>query len=99
MPVEKPAILQRLRTAGGHLQAVSQLLEDDKPCQQILHQLNAIQCALEATSSLILCMEVERCLQAIHEDPCSEQRCEELARLSGLYSLLNKPSIKLFETS
>jgi DNA-binding FrmR family transcriptional regulator len=98
MPVEQDAVLQRLRTVEGHLHAVSQMLEDGVPCQQILHQLNAVQCALEAAGSQLLLMEVERCLQAIRENPCPERRCEELARLANLYPLANRFTVKFYET-
>ena len=99
MPVEKEALLQRLRTAEGHLHAVGPMLEDDQPCQQVLHQLNAVRCALEATGSQLLLMEVERCLQAIRENPCPEQCGEELARLASLYPLANRFTVKFYEVS
>jgi DNA-binding FrmR family transcriptional regulator len=99
MPVEKEAVLQRMRTVEGHLHAVNQMLEDDIPCQQVLHQLNAVECALEAAASMLLRMEVECCLQAIRDNPCPEQRCEQLARLVKLYPWTNRFTFRFYETS
>jgi len=99
MPVEKQAILQELRTAEDQLQAVSQLLEQDQPCRQVLQQLQAAQSAMGAAGSQLLRLEVERCLQAIQDDPSLEQRCEELSRLLNLYILLDKFTFKLSQNS
>lgn len=98
MPVERQAVLERLRTAEGYLRAISQMLEEDQPCQQVLQQLNAVQSAIESASSHLLRLEVERCLQAIRENPCPEQRCEELARLASLYPLAKSFPVKFYET-
>jgi DNA-binding FrmR family transcriptional regulator len=97
MPAEKEAVLQWMRTAEDRLITVSQLLEEDHPCQQILDQLNAVQCAVEAAGSTLLRMEIERCLQGIRDNPCPEQRCEQLARLVYLYPLANKFKVKFYE--
>ena len=98
MPVEKEAILQRLHTAEGHLHAVSRMVAEEASCQQVLHQLNAVQCAIEAVGSQILQLEIEGCLQAIREDPCPEQCFEQLAILTKLYPMANKFALKDYET-
>ena len=90
MPDKKQVILQRLRTAEGHLRAIRQMLVEDQPCQQVLHQLNAVQCALQSAGSLLLQMEVERCLRAVLYETCSEQQVQELERLSSLYLYIYK---------
>ena len=90
MPDEKQAILQRLRIVEGHLHAVHQMLVEDQPCQQVLHQLNAVQCALQAAACLLLQTEVERCLQAVRDKSDSEQQRQALEHLSNLYPLIYK---------
>ena len=97
MAVEKQAVLQRLRITEGHLQAIGRMLAEDQPCQQILHQLHAVECDIEVVGSMLLQMEVERCLQALREDPCPEQRCEQLGRLVNLYPLFKRFSFKFYE--
>lgn len=90
MPVEREAVLQRLRTAEGHLHAIRGMIEAGAPCQQILHQLDAVRCAIEAASSQFLYMEIEHCLHLIRDDPCPEQRCKAVERLTDLYSMMSK---------
>lgn len=99
MLAKKQAILQELRTAEDQLQAVSQLLEQDQPCQHVLQQLQVAKSAMGAAGSQLLRMEVERCLQTIQDNPSLEQRCEELSRLLNLYISLNKFTFKLDQNS
>ena len=81
-------ILQRLRTIEGHLKAVIEMTETGRPCEQILHQLNAVQSGLRvAAIRLILCQA--ECSQAIILDSSSsKKRIAELTRLQSLYSIL-----------
>ena len=99
MLAEGQAVIQRLRTAEGHLHAVRQMLEDGKSCQQILHQLSAVRCALEAAGYQLLSMEVERCLQEIRENPSPGQCEAELQRLLNLYPFISQFKGKSTETS
>jgi DNA-binding FrmR family transcriptional regulator len=98
MPDEKQAILQRLRTVEGHLHAVHQMLVEDQPCQQVLHQLNAVQCALQAAGCQLLQVEVERCLQAIRDKPDPEQQMQALAHLADLYPFIYKLKGKSYQS-
>ena len=36
-------VVQRLRTALGHLDAVTRMVESDRSCADVLHQLSAVQ--------------------------------------------------------
>ncbi len=42
----RAAAWQRLRTAQGHLDAVLRMLDDDRYCVDILHQLSAVEAAI-----------------------------------------------------
>lgn len=99
MPDEKQAVLQRLRTVRGHLDAVCRMIEEDYPNQEILHQLNAVRCAVDAAGGLLLRLEVENCLQAIRDYPLPGQDCEEIVRLASLYPLVTEFTRNNFEQS
>lgn len=47
-PNQQPEIIRRMRCAAGHLNAVIKMTEEGKPCEQVLHQLDAVQAALQA---------------------------------------------------
>ena len=47
-------IVRRLRCAAGHLNAVIEMTESGEPCEQVLHQLNAVQAALQTVGVKII---------------------------------------------
>ena len=80
-------LLQRLRSANGHLHAVIAMIEAGEPCEAVLHQLGAVHAALMAARcSLILC-QVQQSASSLLSDSCPETRAETVQRLSNLYSL------------
>ncbi len=58
------AILNRLRTAKGHLQAVLRMVEEDAYCPDVMKQLSAVQGALERASRIMLRNHLETCVAA-----------------------------------
>lgn len=88
MRSENQAVLWRLRTVEGHLHAVSHMLQNDLPCPQIIHQLNAIRCALQATEIEVIRPEIERCIQLLQESPDPDQRMSEITHLSYIYHFI-----------
>lgn len=95
MPVEDQAVLQYLHKTESYIQAANRLLEEEAPCQLVLQQLNEARRALERAGSPLLCIEVERCLKAMRDNPCPEQRCDQLARLASLYPWADRFNIQL----
>ena len=87
-PEERTEIVQRLRTAEGHLGAVIGLLEAGKPCEQVLHQLGAVRGALRAAGVRLLDCQINDCEEIIQNGTCPEDRAAELNRLVNLYYLV-----------
>ena len=83
-------LLQRLRSANGHLQAVIAMIEADKPCESILHQLGAVQAALRCAERTLIRCQLEQSANSLLSDSCPETRAQTVSRLSNLYSLLIK---------
>ncbi len=81
-------ILRRLRCAAGHLNAVIEMTQDSRPCEEILHQLNAVQAALRTAGYKLINCQATQSETLILDSPSSEQRAVELKRLQSLYSLL-----------
>ncbi|MCJ7661427.1 MAG: metal-sensitive transcriptional regulator [Anaerolineales bacterium] len=84
-PEERTEIVRRLRSAEGHLHAITGMVEDDQSCEQILHQLYAVQSAVQATSCLILRQRVQQCLDTLQYNPGPDESSVELKRLVELY--------------
>ncbi len=58
------AVLNRLKTARGHLDAVVRMVEDDKYCPDVMKQLSAVQGSLERASRVVLRNHLETCVAA-----------------------------------
>lgn len=94
MRPEEQAMIQRLRSAEGHLHAVTCMIEDNQPCEQVLHQLGAVQASLRAAGLTLLRDQLESSAEVIRNDPHPEERAAELKRIVNLYRLLcRKPSL------
>jgi CsoR family transcriptional regulator, copper-sensing transcriptional repressor len=72
------AVLNRLKTAGGHLAAVVRMVEDDTYCPEIMKQLSAVQGSLEGASRLVLRNHLETCVAAAMQDGRTEEIVDEL---------------------
>lgn len=68
--------VNRLKSAGGHLQGVVTMLEEGRYCIDVIRQLQAVQAALEKTSQLVLESHLHTCVQeAVRgEDPEARER-------------------------
>jgi DNA-binding FrmR family transcriptional regulator len=82
-----PEIMQRLRSAAGQLNAIVEMAESGQPCEQVLHQLHAVQSALRIVSTKIICCEAESIRNEIVNSASVSYRLAELQRLQSLYSI------------
>jgi DNA-binding FrmR family transcriptional regulator len=60
----RDSVLNRLKTARGHLDAVIRMVEDDRYCPEVMKQLSAVQGSLERASRLVLRNHLETCVAA-----------------------------------
>lgn len=58
----KQRLKSRLARAIGHLNAVHKMVEEEKYCIDVLHQLKAVQSALDKTAQLMLKQHLETCV-------------------------------------
>ncbi|MEA2900537.1 MAG: CsoR family transcriptional regulator, copper-sensing transcriptional repressor [Actinomycetota bacterium] len=61
---DKKALVNRLRSARGHVDAVIRMVEDDTYCVDVMKQLSAVQGSLEAASRTMLRNHLETCVAA-----------------------------------
>ena len=55
-------VLNRLSRAIGHLEAVTQMVEEGQDCSQVLIQLAAVKSALNNTGKIILKDHINHCI-------------------------------------
>jgi len=89
-PDPQSDILQRLRCAAGHLNAVIEMVEAGQPCEQVLHQLNAVQAALWVAATEFIVCQVRSSQAILRDSPSRKRRISELKRLQSLYAIFNK---------
>lgn len=57
-----PAIVKRLRRAGGHLSSVVQMIEEGRPCLDIAQQLQAVEKAIAQAKKTLIQDHLDHCL-------------------------------------
>jgi DNA-binding FrmR family transcriptional regulator len=80
--ISQPTV-QRLRSARGHLDAVTHMAEEGRYCVDVLHQLGAVQGALEHARRAVLEDHLRTCVK----DAYAEGRVEDM--VSELLSVLS----------
>lgn len=78
-------IVNRLKTTEGHLQAVTRMAITGAPCEEILHQLDAVEAALRATRVRLFSYRLQQSIDVVVNSPDAEQRTAELERLLALW--------------
>jgi len=59
---DRVPILNRLARAEGHFRSVRTMLEDDRPCPEVLLQLAAIRAAIDKIARLVLEDHLDACI-------------------------------------
>lgn len=72
------SVVNRLRSARGHLDAVVRMVEEDAYCPDVMKQLSAIQGQLEGANRLVLRNHLETCVAAAMVAGRTEQIVDEL---------------------
>ncbi len=57
-----PAIIKRLRRAGGHLASVIEMLEQGRPCLEVAQQLQAVEKAVIQAKKTLIQDHLDHCL-------------------------------------
>ena len=86
-PDQQSEILRRMRCAAGHLNAVIAMTEAGQPCEQVLHQLNAVQAALQAIGIKLITCQALNSQAIIVNSSSSKERVSELKHLQSLYTI------------
>ncbi len=68
----------RLRSARGHLDAVIRMADDDRYCIDLLHQISAVQGALDRIRREVLEAHLRGCLPAAVSEGNTDELVDEL---------------------
>lgn len=67
-------VVNRLKRAGGHLQMIIGMIENQRDCLDIAQQLQAVVKALEGAKAVLIHDHVEHCLESAVGPTTREQR-------------------------
>jgi len=84
---QQAEIIRRLHCAAGHLNAVIEMTNAGQSCEQVLHQLNAVEAALRAVGIKLIICQTRSSQSIILDNPSPTQRIAELKRLQSLYTI------------
>jgi DNA-binding FrmR family transcriptional regulator len=74
-------IKSRLVKAMGHLNAVHRMVDENKYCIDVLHQLKAVQAALDRVSEELLRQHLQRCVAEALRNGDEKRMVEELIQI------------------
>ena len=74
----RTSVLNRLKTARGHLDAVVRMVEEDAYCPDVMKQLSAVQGSLERASRVVLQQHLQTCVATAMQEGRTQEIVEEL---------------------
>jgi len=86
---DKTALINRLKSTSGHVNAIARMVENDDYCIDIIRQIQATQAALSKVSQIILDNHLHHCvITAVRgDDPAERERV--LAEISEVFNVKN----------
>jgi DNA-binding FrmR family transcriptional regulator len=81
---KKQALLNRLKSARGHLDGVIKMIEDDVYCVAVIKQIAAVRGALDRVSRLELENHLEHCLVEQIQGGNADAAVAEVVEILGL---------------
>lgn len=82
--------LNRLKTIEGHIRGIERMLEEETYCIDVIRQIQAVQAALNKTSSMILDNHLNSCLIAAVRDGDPDEREKKLKEITEIFDTSTK---------
>ena len=83
MRADKDKITARLKTARGQLDGILKMVEEDRYCMDISHQLMATEAILNKANKEILTAHLKGCVTGAKTDAEREEKVDELVAMLG----------------
>lgn len=89
--MDKEQVLKRLTILEGHLRGVKKMVEQEAYCMEVIHQIHAIQAALNKVSMLILEDHLNSCVISAVRGENPDDRERVLKEIADLFETISKP--------
>ena len=83
MMAEKTQVLRLIKTARGQLDGIARMVEEDRYCMDIAHQLMATEAILNRVNRDILSAHLKHCVKTAASEEEREEKIDELIELLG----------------
>jgi len=81
----REATIRRLKKIEGQVRGLIRMIEDDRYCIDILHQVNAVKAALTKTESEILRAHAATCVEDAMNSGDADQQRKKFSELVKLF--------------
>lgn len=85
-----PNTIRRLKTIEGHLRGIQRMVEEDAYCIDIIHQINAVQAALNKVSTQILESHLHSCVTTALRGDNPDERERVLKEIVEVFEAASK---------
>ena len=82
----KDKVVGRLQSADGHLAGIIKMIEADRPAEDVLTQLTAVQAALNKINILVYNQEIDSFARRMHNNANEQQRLQGAQRLLAMFA-------------
>jgi DNA-binding FrmR family transcriptional regulator len=89
--MNKELVLRRLTVIEGHLKGVKKMVEQDVYCIEVIHQIHAVQSALNKVSAMILDDHLNSCVISAVRGENPDDRERVLKEIADLFENISKP--------
>ena len=79
-------IIKRLSTVEGHVRGIKNMVEENVYCIDVIHQIQAVQPALNKVNSMILEDHLKSCVTTAIQGDDSSEREKVIKELTGLFN-------------
>ena len=79
-------VLTRLRKISGQVAGIQRMVEEDRYCVDVLHQVAAVEAALDRVGHIVLAQHVETCVANALESGAPRERKRKLDELMEVFS-------------
>jgi copper ion binding protein len=79
----------RLTSAAGHIKGIERMVQKDGPCLDILHQIQAVEAALQKVGVMIIQAHLRTCLMSAVQDPDAVERERALKDITAVFEMSN----------
>ena len=81
---------KRLKNVEGHLRGIERMLDEEEYCIDVIHQIQAVQAALNKISSMILEEHLNSCVITAIRGESAVERERVLKEITGVFDAATK---------